>query len=425
MTQIKQRSLIEILFTVLIVTYPILNQYASFIHTSIGISDLIYIAFLAYILIQGSQRKLYINRDYTVFILVTIILTFFNIILVNSYSLHDVAFRVLRDLLYWSIIAISIPNMFHKKVGYKIIKYISILITFSIIYQIIVYFVLKKVAILWLPLTFRGGFTITERINFIKQYASEMYYRPYSFFTEPTYAAFYSIIGLILYLFTGNNVRSIIFSLFITIGIFLSTSVSGIGVAIFIWCIWLICVLHKRKGSKKIVTIAFLLVFMGCFMALFLFTQTPIGSLLINRLSEVGHSGSEASSGYIRIIRGYKIFLELDLKNLLTGIGFGNLYPYMLDHINMSHFLVLNGEQNEFVNSISYFLISTGFIGFCSLIILFSKWFKQSGIVGQVAILVTFILMLSDSVYNSSTWILLMTILFFSKKGNDKRSIYV
>lgn len=414
----KRINKLQLIFTILIATYPILNQYASFVHNSIGISDFVCFWFIIYVLFSAWKNSacIVLNKEYSYFVFISVALTCLNILLVKNYSVYDVGFRVLRDLLYWAIIAIAIPNLFDIQLGFLLIKLTAFFSSLVIMLQWLIYIICHKVTFLWLPFSFRAGINKSETMEFVKSYASELYYRPSGFYTEPAYSALFCIVAVIICLFCGKKTRDIFLALFFTIGIALTTSASGILIVLVVWFLWIGNTLFKKAGKRQIIVLSFLIFISGIAALSMLLFFTPIGISLFSRLSEVSDKISRASSGYVRVLRGYDIFMELDSKNILTGTGLGNLYPYMLEHENMHKFFTLSGDRNEYVNSAAYFLNSIGVIGTVSFLIIILKRYYKENVLVKVTIIITLIIMMTDSVYNSATWILLMSIIFGSCK---------
>ena len=412
---------IKRLFTITIILFPILNQYASFLHPSIGCGDILLLLFVVMLFPIVSTKKI-LFTDYLFFVVYTLLITFVDTIFLKGFIMGDMIFRILRDALYGVILCFYVPHFFDILFGCKGIKVFSVICVISLVIQVIWYYIFQDILFLYLPLDFMGGINKTTLMTHAISFSKTFYYRPYSFFLEPAQVGQYLIVGLLLYIFAENNkVKRIFGSIICSIGFVLTTSASAMALLVIAWCCWL---WKQRKLSNRKLRVGKLYLTCLCcgiFIASYVLVFTDLGRLLILRVSEIGIAKGNTSGNY-RILRGFLIYIQLDPVRKLIGVGLGNIVSYINEY--SIHLAFYEGGEMEYMNSLSYILNSTGIIGgILFLKIFISKIVQKDWFVRSLAMVIVVLLFVS-SIYNSAPWLIYMSFLLcFSRRNIQKDEV--
>lgn len=136
----------------------------------------------------------------------------------------------------------------------------------------------------------------------------------------------------------------------------------------------------------------------------YVFLQTEVYSSLISRVSEI--SGESASiSGYVRILRGYEIFLDFTLDNKLFGISGINMEYYYSLYPAKDNGLVTEGLI-EYMNAVHFHLVYFGGVGFLFLILFYYNVFSKGDVRVKAVMLLLIALSLVESIINNPMWVL-------------------
>ena len=250
--------------------------------------------------------------------------------------IHGVNFTyMLREMSQLVVYLAVINGLFDIKKYLKYCRHIAIIATALIILQYICFYIfgfhLQLVAIpllnpsneQWFGLVRTGMIGVTgTRLNF---------YRPSSFFLEPSHFAIFCTPVIVTTLFSrsGDEKRDLKIALFVSLGILLSTSGMGIGVLVFCWGLYLTFFYGRKDEARTIrlpksfsarsifLVMAFLVVLAVLYLAV------PFVRHSIQRIFfAVGASNYSAIEG--RTVTGRKSLAML--TGIRKFIGFGDIY---------------------------------------------------------------------------------------------------
>lgn len=171
-------------------------------------------------------------------------------------------------------------------------------------------------------------------------------------FLEPSYFALYEIPFLCLILFDDYKpiFKKILSAALISVALYLSTSISGIIVATFIWISFIITSASKKVLEKKVDIIKYFSLFAIVIMFL---------TLLVFRSEYVYSSINIGGSFGQRITRGFILLKHFGLSEWITGVGLNNIDTYM-KALNLS---TIYDEGNlNYMASLIGILVSSGII---------------------------------------------------------------
>jgi len=244
------------------------------------------------------------------------------------------------------------------------------------------------------------GYTDVDRLT---QYYNNFYYRPASFFGEPAFYSYYSLVGLIVSLFkTKTDIKiNRIIPIFLSIGIILSTSTAGIYLMFLVWCYYV----YKRLYSKKLVirllkTVLFALPIVLLLVLLFPWISTSLeGSNYFSKI-EVILSKPFDFVNSSRLGKSYSLFSLLDGFQRIVGVGFGNEDIYLqLDCV--------------YYNRVKVLLLCTGYIGLIIFLISSLKLLQKKNPISFILAVIYILLCFTSSMLYSSFSIVYLTIIFY------------
>jgi hypothetical protein len=186
--------------------------------------------------------------------------------------------------------------------------------------------------------------------------------RPIAFFTEP--AAVVSFLTPLLAL--AQQKRDLLTSISVSIFILLTASTSGLIVLIIMWSIAL--------SQIKFTFLTYVLVFSFSAVILYLFLATDLFGTSVEKI--LYETSGESSNMYVRVIMGWNIFFNLDVRSMLMGIPDIDLTNFALNHApEYVNAMVLWGD-NIYTNSAQKVFLFSGFLGASVYIWMLSKLYK-------------------------------------------------
>lgn len=410
----KNYSLGSKIFTFLIIIFPIINQYYSPI-PGILFGELALIILLPFLIGNIYKKNLEIN-SYWIFVIYSIISSLIVILFIPIISGQDVFIRIIRETFYFIVIFIFARYCFNLTLGIKIYKIFVVLICIYIFLQYVFYYY-KGIILPW----FIKNIKIAESMSNEEYYQHFIYYfkaimyRPSSIFLEPSWFSVYVLPCLALQLFSSDGIKksNYILSALISIAVVICTSGIGLFFISLIWLLWLFKGL-KTTGSKKIFLYS---VFIGALIIAFilLYSYVETFKMTVGRYSTLNLSGGESSANE-RILKGFEVFNNFDPSFKLFGIGSGSFNSFALN----KHLITIYDGNNirEYMNSISYILVSGGLIGLGLFILAMFSLFKNSNLISKILIMLIIGLFFTESFYNSPSWVLMMVFILAYKMNS-------
>ena len=210
---------------------------------------------------------------------------------------------------------------------------------------------------------------------------ASVFYRPTSFFLEPAHFAQYVIVYLIYSLFGDykENQTKLKIAVFITVGLFLSTSGQGILLSLLVWGFWLFSQLIKSSIDRKIKLV--ILGVLVCTIVLPAVFQTEILSTSIDRV--ITNSGSLGAATEGRLF-SYDYFNDLPMLQKIIGTGYGNV------------------PAGVYLNSVAYTLYCNGIIGMLFVGMLFYDAFVHTRYYHKYLCIIYALLIFGSSTFTAS-----------------------
>lgn len=251
-----------------------------------------------------------------------------------------------------------------------------------------------------------GSFTFAEHLSLIS--------RSSSVFSEPAIMTQYLLPLFAISIFREEKKIRILIAGASALTILLSQSGNGIiGLAV-VSAVYALYYVKKKNSKVLIITVP-----IACVMALsalLYFAGTDMGQELSGRAVELQDSDntSEQSSGFFRIYRGYFVYGEYNVIEMVTGI---NNFALIREKIRQCPFSFTFSENDMYFNTIQNYLIKTGLIGLFLYILFLWRQFKKSDYCSRSIILTLFVLSFMANIYLSYIMILYLLIPYFSNKS--------
>lgn len=374
------------IFTIIVISiYPILAPYKLVSSVSIGLTLIVFTAFLCIIF----SRKIIINVPFLILLGVHSLLS-----IIAYFSLYN---KTGTESIIWSIIMAVITSFaimqfipfYDRKLLLKTLILISIIASILLIYQL---FMIVRGIIPY------NGQLFNELVSGYAWSDSVTYMRPNSFFSEPSYFAIYLLPTLVLLL---NN-KSYLLSLFVFTSLVLSTSSLGIIGGLLILVVYSIV-------NKSIRRLLLYIVGLGALIMLVVFFLNLEWLIQFN-LSKITNLQNESS---IRLIGYLEYFQLMPEINQLIGVGFFQLSNYFSNY-NLSNY------SNAFVLN----LINFGIVGLAAYIfyIIYSLYNEKKEGFLFIAILVI-VSSVDAFIYTPNFYYILYFVFVFAKKGTKIISI--
>lgn len=303
----------------------------------------------------------------------------------STFRTINVLFSILKFFII--VIFLAKPNYLNRDKLYKYLKLIGIITTLFIFFQFFMYYFNNKPILGYIP-----GLKLTD-MDYL-EVPSITYGRPNSLFFEP---AHYSIYILPIYTLSLIK-REYYLSSFLLIGLFVSTSGTGIFIGIIITLLYTFNNKNwKIFSSIIIVTILLIFILPDNFFDRFIGTK-----LTLSRFFED-----------IRLLKPLEYFEKFDITNWFFGLGLNNLSLFMESK-------GINDVPN-YANVMIYSFISFGIIGggiiYYYIIFLYKKIIKKYKLLWVTFL---FILFTDQLLFNRSLiYLLIITNTFLRSENNE------
>lgn len=270
--------------------------------------------------------------------------------------------RLIVTVLLYLFCGCSVPIIaehIDKDALYKCWKFLGILTGIIIVYQFvqITFFHHYVHAINVLPLT-------KEDIEACENWIAD-FDRPIAFFTEP--AAVVSFLTPLLAM--AQQKRDFLTAISVSVFILLTASTSGLIVLILMWA--------TSLSQIKFNFLTYVIVFFFAAVLLYLFLATSLFETSVEKI--LYETSGESSNMYVRVIMGWNIFFNLDLRSMIMGIPDIDLTNFALNHASeYVNARVLWGDD-IYTNSAQKVFLFSGIIGACVYTWMLAKLYKSLG----------------------------------------------
>lgn len=405
------------IFSYLVVIMMLGNVYLFPFFESLDMGEIMLIVFVPYFIVN--MRSFSIKREYSLiylFISYSLLVTMITSVLLNG-NVGDPVVRMIRDFFYYFVIFFLGSHFFDMKSFKKILVLFCVFLSAFVIVQVLVYTFMGYLIpgfLMSAPLN-DGGYTGAQLYsNYIRYASIAGYLKPNGFLCEPAHCAQCFFVAILVLLFGNHREKNDVkIALFISIGMVLTMSTSGMLYLMFSWGMW--CFKESKRNFIKILVI----VCCGFVLGAMTLKSGKLDSVLvvIQRFTQTLSGDNITNSSQLRMMKGFTTFLALPLLQKIFGIGFGN-YSAAIPFFNSS--AEINMIDNEYMNTVSYILVSAGIIGFIIMTLFFIRLFRKKFGLGKIMIIALVIMSFGSSVYSSPIWIWMMLIILYSGSRGDE-----
>lgn len=397
------------IFSILSVFMMFGNVYIFPLIPVLGWGEVLFLVFMPYFVIKARSIFVISQTEFmlVVFMIYGLLITLF----AGAYfqtSLVSIITRLARDFFYYFIIVFLGTKLLDKTIFFELVNLFCVCLSIFVIVQSAVYIFTGF---------FIPGFLLDFQINDGQHMGREVYsnylsyariagyLRPNGFLCEPAHCAQCFFVDLILILFgvEEKNRKTYICAAIVSLGSFITMSTSAVVYLATVFVMWIV-----KEGKHDVLKIVAIIVltFMLFFVA---YSRGNLDNMLsvVRRLSNALEGDPVTNSTALRIQKGIAIFINLPIIFKLFGIGFGT-YSSALSNSVIS--ATVTGVDNEYMNSFSYILVSSGVIGSIIMVGTFLVLYRKSTQLGRMMIIALFIMSLGSSIYSSpiSVWLMLV-----------------
>lgn len=404
----------------LIVLFPVLGIYTTFV-PSVNLGELLLMAAFPFLFLGAPEKNTPLH-PYWIFLAYSGISTLLVVMNEQLVDYFNVIFMLLRLLfhaaLYLWLGYIYLDAALLMRI-YKAFVYAAVILIFAqwIVFKLTGYLI--PYLIPWLELRW----TIKSPVEVFAYRVSHPPIRLSSFFVEPAdYAQF--VTPFYIYLLFKDEKKTQtewLFVFLIALSVVISTSALffiSVLVISLIWAVWTV----RSRGFTYFGL--FLTIILSATVLIYLLHHPSINGLdgLTERLAEID-SSKGATSGNMRVLRGFAVFSKLDFINQLFGVGVGNTYCYSLSHgIRTPYDYGTSENFINFMSSLTNILVWNGAVGFAVYLAVMIRQYRRSERVGKMLIFYLAILMFSASIYVVPTYpFMLLLIMGFERSRHDRQ----
>lgn len=304
-----------------------------------------------------------------------------SILFQNNPMFTDILIRITRFIFYIVVLLFVSKRYFVYNITSKWVIRISIFGTAFILIQYILYFMFSYILsgyLSFVPIYLKEYTTF----NYSTLYSTH-FFRPTSFFLEPAQYAQYAVLGLCLSLFSPSQkqLRTVLTSAIISVGIILSTSIQGIVFTAFLWTIWGVTIYLRSKNIKG------LLLLLSAIVIIPLIAYSIYNTSVIqNSLSRILSSDSNIMNNTAVDARfgGFSAINNLDGIFEYIGLGFGQV------------------PNDLWMSSAAYVWYGTGLVGLMLTVFLFiACFFASKDFAAKLICLMYFAMFWGAFIFNS------------------------
>ncbi len=351
-------------YTFLCVLLPILSVYISPI-PGVELGTFAVLVFTPYLLLGSSKVRFTFPLPMGIVMLYTVFCTIMALMGNEFYSpLSSIILRTGRFVFLLSVlVGFGVPTLYNQERYVKLLSNVSVVVAVYAIIQYVAYHLIG----LRLPNTFGPGKQAGGNIEGV---IAE--YRPASFLTEPSSAAYFLTPFLCYALFSKEAKHNNLYfkkALLISFGMLCTTSGQGLIVLMVCWGIWLI------RESRSL-NIKRLLLFAA--IGIVVLSQFDLSFTVDRITTEDSMNAVEARS------EGYDLLKTIPVDELIFGKGFGNY------------------DEEVFFSSFASIIFCTGIINLVLVGIMYLFFFFKGDSFTKMLVICSLILMIGGGVYTAT-----------------------
>lgn len=364
------------IYTIIVVFFPLLSIYVSPV-SGVDLGTLLFCGIGVFVFFENFN-KIKIQKELLLLLFYTLSITIFSLASFTLYSPKvSILMRVFRFLILLFIFSFCNERYFNFKYGLRLLQKITIIASIYLIIQSSVYSVTGYILPKFIPGLTRLKGIVDNRI--LSEYAN--FYRPTSFFLEPSSFVYFSALMLVCSLFINSSFlikKRTLTAILITVAMILSTSGQGFIVVVVVWGYWIILLIRKNQKRLKMYKRRIFL-----FLP-FIFIWVIQSEIIKKILGRIFVKDLEAMSAVDARAGGYDMFNQLPVVRKIIGVGFGNL------------------PDNIYFSSIADILFTLGIVGLIIIFCFYFKLFRKGEKFQKLLCVISFILMIGGGLFTAT-----------------------
>lgn len=364
------------IYTIIVVFFPLLSIYVSPV-SGVDLGTLLFCGIGVFVFFENFS-KIKIQKELLLLLFYTLSITIFSLASFTLYSPKvSILMRVFRFLILLFIFSFCNERYFNFKYGLRLLQKITIIASIYLIIQSSVYSVTGYILPKFIPGLTRLKGIVDNRI--LSEYAN--FYRPTSFFLEPSSFVYFSALMLVCSLFINSSFlikKRTLTAILITVAMILSTSGQGFIVVVVVWGYWIILLIRKNQKRLKMYKRRIFL-----FLP-FIFIWVIQSEIIKKILGRIFVKDLEAMSAVDARAGGYDMFNQLPVVRKIIGVGFGNL------------------PDNIYFSSIADILFTLGIVGLIIIFCFYFKLFRKGEKFQKLLCVISFILMIGGGLFTAT-----------------------
>ena len=337
------------------------------------LGEIVLILLLFANILKDIKPNKYISHKQSTIFIFALEIFFISCIGYLAHEVDTVIFPRLIRLLFCLFIAALLGGYFFDyQSAKKYIILIAVVATILIVFQKLfhdltgefVYFLSKE-----------NIYSVVYNESYFNNVETLSTYRPMSIFLEPSHYCQYILFALAIVMFKFKlSVKDILLAVFLSLGIFVSTSSTGVVLCLALWAIYLFTIVKDSIVNKKFNVKIFIIICLIVLAAIFILSQ--FGDRFLFAIKRIYNpNSSSATVAWDSRLGTFSIFTEFEhLTDFLFGRGYG----------------VINEE--EWYASIPYYFSGTGMLGMIAIAIFFISLYLLSNKFQKKLLIVFFIL---------------------------------
>lgn len=399
---------------------PILNIYCTHFISALRIGEFLGIILVMCLLLGRFKIKI-TNKFYWIAILYLILISLSLTAIIISYSFLGTIVRIFRVLFYTFLGFALAPLYWEQEYGKKV--YVNLVSIASGI--VLLQFIILQMTNRFIPFVLpemnlstnyatSNDFLLAMEQDFIL-YGKSI--RVSGLFLEPAHFCEFTVFSIVFLLFEENNKKIDYVKIgIITAAIILSGSAIGFFSLSIIYILWVAFTVKSGNISIKNFFLIIVIILSGCIATY----QFDLLKKALWRILTV--KDSSASTGNLRLLRGFIVYKKMPMLFQIIGMGIGNYSAFITTYDITTFFDATLNRTNEFMNSISIILVSGGIIGFTLYLFALVKFFWCADKIQKILYLIFIIILVTSNNFYKETY--MMMLIFISYSEQRKKILY-
>jgi len=382
------------IYCFILVLVPVLNIYMTPIPV-LTLGEIILFILTGVLIGQKRINRMNYKNDLIIFLVYGVVITVISS-MVNYEILTELPYKELAAFIIYFVLLFIISQRIDLDCLLKHYKKAAFVFAVFLIFQFAVHLLTGR----WIPGMIPGLSSSYGRSTSMLIARME---RASSVFKEPAHYAQYMAIPFVATLFEDK--KSTTDKIYIIIyGLSLAFTISGnallvIAVAIAAYMVHI----GKTKGLLQ----GLFILCLSLSVIYFLTKSNATFASLISRIAEIEGNNASRYSGYVRVLRGYRVYDSFDWFAKIFGIGIG-VYPDYSLHYAFAALTEKTFLELDYINGFQYYLVSVGIVGMFFYLKVFVKTIIFQEDVKKCYALIFIALILISGIYRGPSWLMFL-----------------